>query len=180
MNMCEYATLMSRYNEWMNAKVYEAAGRLTVREFQADKGAFFKSVCGTLNHILVADIIWLKRFAQHPAAHPALEPVRKLTKPKALDQVLSTRLAALSDQRKLLDIAIKQWAESLSVADLDHLLHYTSTEGVAYHRPMASLLMHFFNHQTHHRGQVTTLLTQMGQDVGVTDLVMLIPEHKTD
>ncbi len=177
MNLRDYAILMSRYNEWMNAKVYAAAARLSAQEFHADKGAFFKSVCGTLNHILVADILWLKRFAQHPAAHPALEPVRKLAKPTALDQVLHTRLAALTDERKLLDGVIKEWAETLSAADLDHVLQYTSTEGVEYHRPMASLLMHFFNHQTHHRGQLSTLLTQMGQDVGVTDLVMLIPEQ---
>ena len=177
MSLRDYAILMSRYNEWMNANVYAPAGRLSEQEFLADKGAFFKSVCGTLNHIMVADIIWLKRFAQHPAAHSALEPVRKLAKPKTLDQVLYTRLTALSEQRKMLDAVIKAWADSLSEADLDHMLNYTSTEDVEFNRPMASLLMHFFNHQTHHRGQVTTLLSQMGQDVGVTDLVMLIPDQ---
>ncbi len=177
MHMREYVILMSRYNQWMNEKLYASAGRLSAVDFAAERGAFFGSVCGTLNHIMVADIIWLKRFAGHPARHSAVEPVRALPMPTALNQVLHKQLAPLAEQRKLLDGAIRQWADSLSDQDLEQVLHYANTKGVEFDRPMAGLVIHFFNHQTHHRGRATTLLTQMGQDVGVTDLMTLIPNR---
>jgi len=150
---------------------------LSTEDFVSDHGAFFGSVCGTLNHILVADIIWLKRFAGHPARHAALEPVRGLPMPTALNQLLHQQLAPLSEQRRLLDGVIRQWADSLSDRDLEQVLHYANTKGVEFDRPFAALLMHFFNHQTHHRGQATTLLNQLGQDVGVTDLVAMLSEQ---
>ena len=178
MPMRDYAVIMSRYNQWMNDKLYAAAGRLSTDEFTAKRGAFFGSVCGTLNHILVADIIWLKRFAGHPSRHVALEPVRALPMPAVLNQVLHKQLAPLLVQRKQLDGVIRQWADSLNGQDLDQVLHYANTKGVEFNRPMADLVMHFFNHQTHHRGQATTLLTQLGQDVGVTDLVAMLSEQR--
>jgi len=177
MTLRDNVILMSHYNEWMNAKVYEAAGRLSHADFIADRGAFFGSLCGTLNHIVVADTIWLKRFAGHPAAHIALEPVRKLAMPTALNQVLYKELAALADHRKMLDGVIKEWADALTEHDLEQVLHYANTKGTQFERPLAALLLHFFNHQTHHRGQATTLLYQMRQDVGVTDLAALLPKH---
>jgi len=172
-----HIVLMASYNQWMNAKLYEAAGRLPLGELAADRNAFFGSLLGTLNHIVVADTIWLKRFATHPAAHAALDPVRKLTLPGSLDQILFAEFAELSNHRKFLDKVICVWTESLTDADLAHVLQYANTKGVVGHRRFSSLVFHFFNHQTHHRGQATTLLHQAGQDVGVTDLLALIPNE---
>ena len=78
MGRCSHVVLMASYNEWMNARLYEAAGKLPAPELAADRGAFFKSVLGTLNHIVVADTAWLQRFATHPARYATLEPVRQL------------------------------------------------------------------------------------------------------
>lgn len=75
----------------------------------------------------------------------------------------------------MLDGIIKGWAASVTQADLDHVLQYASMKGVVSRKRFGDLLLHFFNHQTHHRGQATTLLTQAGQDVGTTDLLLLIP-----
>lgn len=168
---------MASYNEWMNAKLYEAAGKLSQRELEVDRKAFFGSLLGTLNHIVVADTIWLKRFAMHPAGHVTLDPVRKSAMPSSLDQVLFTNFAALFRHRKLLDEIINGWAASLTEDDLGHVLQYANTKGVVGRRKFSSLVLHFFNHQTHHRGQATTLLHQAGQDVGVTDLLALIPNE---
>lgn len=175
MTLRDYAVLMARYNEWMNGRLYECAGRLTPEEFVADRGAYFGSVCGTFNHLVVADTIWLKRFAADPAAPAVLEPVGRLPMPTALDQVIYVELGALAAHRRMLDGIIKGWAEVLTDGDFDRVLHYANTRGKEFDRRLGSLVQHFFNHQTHHRGQATTLLVQMGQDVGVTDLLALIP-----
>ena len=168
---------MAEYNEWMNAKVHETAARLTAEELALDRGAFFGSILGTLNHLVVGDTIWLKRFAAHPANPTSLEPLRAMAQPAALNQVLFTDLGELAACRKVIDAAIKAWAAALTQADLDHVLHYANTKGVKSQKRMSSLATHFFNHQTHHRGQVTTLLFQAGQDVGTTDLLALIPNE---
>ena len=172
-----YAVRMAAYNEWMNAKLYEAAAKLTPEALSRDRGAFFGSILGTLNHLVVGDTIWLKRFADHPARPAALEPIRPLPHPTALNQVLFTELPGLAERRKLIDAAINAWAAALTPADLDHVLHYANTKGVKSQKRFSSLVTHFFNHQTHHRGQATTLLFQAGQDVGTTDLLALIPNE---
>lgn len=177
MGMCEHIALMAAYNEWMNTKLYDAAARLPAQELHADKGAFFGSLFGTLNHIAVADTIWLKRFAAHPAAHAALDPVRAAPAPATLTVALAPDLAALRVRRQLLDGVIRLWAAQLGEDDLSHVLHYASTKGVPSRRRFGSLVMHFFNHQTHHRGQASTLLAQAGEEIGVTDLLALVPEQ---
>jgi uncharacterized damage-inducible protein DinB len=177
MNSPAEVVLMAAYNETMNVKLYEAAGKLSAADLAMDRGAFFGSIIGTLNHIVVGDTLWLKRFAAHPSHPPALEPVRALPQPVALNQVLFTDLGELAARRKVIDAAIKGWAASITVEDLGHILHYANTKGVKSQKRFSSLVLHFFNHQTHHRGQATTLLSQAGQDVGVTDLLALIPNE---
>jgi len=177
MTRCSHIMLLASYNTWMNTKLYEAAGKLSPQELAANRKSFFGSLLGTLNHLVVADTIWLKRFSAHPSNHIALDPIRQMPTPTSLDQVLFTDLAALSQQRQRLDTIIEQWAASLTQADLEHVLHYANTKGVPAQKRFASLVFHFFNHQTHHRGQATTLLFQAGQDVGVTDLLAVIPNE---
>lgn len=174
MNRIEHIVLMAAYNAWMNTKLYAAAGRLSDDELRVDSGAFFGSIMGTLNHIVVGDTVWLKRFATHPGKHLPLEPIRQLPAPASLGQLLFTDMASLSEHRHWLDTAITAWAQSLTEADLDHVLHYADMKGVAAEKSFFSLVMHFFNHQTHHRGQIATLLSQRGIDIGVTDLLELI------
>ncbi len=173
-----HVRLMAEYNQWMNAKLYEAAQRLSHEELVADRQAFFGSLFGTLNHLCVGDTMWFKRFATHPALHPALDLVRQLPQPSGLDQLLYSDLPSLTRYRQSLDQAILAWAQVLTEDDLDHVLRYTNTKGVVAQKPFFSLVMHVFNHQTHHRGQATTLLSQAGVDVGVTDLLALIANEE--
>ncbi|MGZ8159258.1 MAG: DinB family protein [Methylobacter sp.] len=172
--MLDHLRLLSRYNQWMNDKLYNTAAQLPADELARDRGAFFGSLLGTLNHIMVADIIWLQRFAAHPAQHPALDRIRAMPKPQALAQTLLNDFTALSAERRNLDAMIVIWCEQLDAADLTHKLAYRNMKGEAAVKNFASLMLHFFNHQTHHRGQATALLSQQGLDVGVTDLVTLI------
>jgi len=168
---------MAKYNEWMNTRLYEAAMSLSDEEIVANRNAFFGSILGTLNHLAVGDTIWLKRFATHPANYSALEPVRNLPTPASLDQLLYSDVQSLSSYRRSLDQVIMEWARSIKNHDLDYVLHYASTKGVAADKNFFSLALHFFNHQTHHRGQATTLLSQAGVNIGVTDLLALIPNE---
>lgn len=174
---CEYIRTMAGYNRWMNEKIYAAASRLPPDELAAERGAFFGSVIGTLNHVLVADLIWLKRFARHPTAHAALTPLAAIEMPSALDQMLYEDFTRLQERRTWLDGVIQAWADSLTADDIEHVLEYANTRGDRFRKRFAGLVMHFFNHQTHHRGQATTLLTQAGVDVGETDLRALLADE---
>lgn len=174
--LTQHVCLMARYNQWMNRKLYETAGKLTAAQLAENRGAFFGSVLGTLNHIMVADTLWLQRFASALPQHPELDVIRQLPTPASLDATLFDDFAALQQQREVLDAAILAFANSVTDDELAGLVRYKSLKGMPASRQLFSLLMHFFNHETHHRGQVTTLLSQGGLDVGVTDLVMLIPE----
>ncbi len=171
-------SLLAEYNESMNTKLYAAAGQLSVDQLNEDRGAFFGSLIGTMNHIVAGDTIWLQRFAAHPAGFPALKPMLTLSAPAGLTAVFSTDLAVLSAHRSSLDGIIRQWAAQLSDGDLQHVFQYKNTKGVPSQKRFASVVLHFFNHQTHHRGQASTLLSQAGVDIGVTDLLAWVPNER--
>ena len=164
----------------MNQKIFAAAGNLSPEELFQDRGAFFGSIGGTLNHILVGDIIWLKRFLNHPTRFPTLEPINCFDVPSSLDQQLYQDLISLRQAREKVDQVLIDFCNALTGADLDRTLHYTNTRGERFTRPCSALLLHLFNHQTHHRGQITTLLFQSGIDPGVTDLLELIPQADSE
>lgn len=171
------AVMMAHYNRWMNQRMYEAAATLPPAEVSRDRGAFFGSLLHTLNHIAVADTIWLQRFVQHPAAAAMAAQLAALPRPTSLRQPLADSLEGLWQYRAALDGHIDGWAGSLTAAQLASPLHYRNLAGRPAARNLGLLVLHFFNHQTHHRGQASTLLFQAGVDVGVTDLFALIPEE---
>jgi len=162
----------------MNVQIYEAASRLNYKELSLDRQAFFGSILGTLNHLVVGDTIWLKRFAQYEPHHLYLQAIAQLEMPTALNQILFVDLSMLSERRKMLDETILLWMGHLQGCDLDGSLSYTNTKGVHSTKPVSEVLLHIFNHQTHHRGQLSTLLFQAGVDVGTTDLITLIPDQE--
>ena len=160
MNALEQLRAMAVYNRWMNERLYGLCAQLTDAQRKEDVGAFFKSIHGTLNHLLLADRLWMGRFLSQPFVA------------KSLDQELYPDFAALRGERAKTDAQIEAWAQKLSDAILDSDLSYTSMVNPAPRRcPMRLAVAHFFNHQTHHRGQLTTLLSQRGIDPGVTDLL---------
>ena len=169
--------LLAQYNESMNIKLYAAAAQLSGEQLAENKGAFFGSLIGTLNHIVAGDTIWLQRFVQHPARYDSLEPVRILPAPASLTTIFSGDLAALSVQRSKLDAIINALIAQVTESDLQQVVPYKSMKGVESQKRFSGLLLHFFNHQTHHRGQASTLLFQTGVDLGVTDLLMTIPNE---
>jgi uncharacterized damage-inducible protein DinB len=154
-----WCALMARYNQWMNRKLYAACAQLGDAQYREDRGAFFGSVHGTLNHLLFGDTNWMRRFQGRPVdgLHMRME--------------FHPELAALRAMRELLDKEIVDWAGGLSPQWLAADFSYGSvSSGKSFTRPAWVMVTHMFNHQTHHRGQLTTLLSQLGIDPGVTDL----------
>jgi len=171
----QIASLMAEYNRWMNERMYEVAATLDAETLAADKGAFFSSILGTLNHIAAADTIWLHRFAQHEASFFSLSTLSRFPQPSLLSKPLAPDLTGLRGNRRALDALIESWVAELTPEHLSANIAYGNMAGVKSSRNFGALLQHFFNHQTHHRGQVSTLLFQSGVDVGVTDLLAVIP-----
>ena len=169
--------LMAEYNRWMNGRLYASAATLPEQRVFEDRGAFFGSLFDTLNHIAVADAIWLRRFAHHPGHGWLGHAMEAFPNPSSLRQRLAQSLQELSACRERLDQVIIDFAAQVTEGQLAGTLSYANTAGQAQARRFGSLVQHFFNHQTHHRGQATTLMFQMGADVGVTDLLAVIPNE---
>ena len=172
----EDIVLFASYNASMNRKLYAAAATLPKDVLIADRGAFFGSVLGTLNHIVAGDTIWLRRFMAHPSDFLSLKAMVDIAAPASLAHIYSDDLDTLLEHRVRLDAIIEALAAELSNEDLAQPISYRNSRGDC-RKNFGSLLLHFFNHQTHHRGQASTLLSQSDVDIGVTDLLELIPEH---
>jgi uncharacterized damage-inducible protein DinB len=160
-----YVRTMAAYNRWQNQSLYRAADGLGDAARKAPRQAFFGSIHGTLNHLLWADQLWMRRFAgvARPAA-PAIEQ----------SPFLYAHWDDLKRERFGLDGAISAWANDLDAAWLeDNLSWYSSAAKRELTRPKALIVAHFFNHQTHHRGQVHCMLTQCGLRPGDTDLTLM-------
>jgi len=165
--MLDWLRAMARYNRWMNDRLYAVAAELSDEERRRDRGAFFRSIHGTLNHILVGDRVWLSRLTGDAAL------ARGIT---ALDQELYADFGELRAARREADAALAAWALTLTEGALAAPLRYLR-RGVPAEHPLWWAAEHLFNHQTHHRGQLTTLLLQAGRDPGVTDLLAMLLEE---
>ena len=156
--MTEFWAQYAHYNRLANERLYEACARLSDEERRRDLGAFFGSVHGTLNHLLLGDRIWMTRF--EGGSHPSTN----------LGAILFDAFADLRAARGEMDARIEAFFAALPTGFLDRSLRYINNSGVDSTDPASVIVPHFFNHQTHHRAQVHTLLSQLGQDTPVLDL----------
>ncbi|MES2362205.1 MAG: DinB family protein [Pseudomonadota bacterium] len=171
--------LLARYNSWINQRLYEACEKLTDEERKRERGAFFGSIHKTLNHLIVTDQVWLRRFARSGAENgmcfAALEGgLVDIPEAYQLDMVPFEDWSDLKAKRVQLDAAIERWVADMPEAYPQMTMRYSNSRGVQREHPAWQAMTHFFNHQTHHRGQATTLLMQAGVDIGVTDLLALM------
>ncbi len=169
--------LHAEYNKLMNQRLVVASSNLSNTSLIEDKGAFFKSVIGTLNHIMVGDILWLKRFSSHPSCYGSLKPMGNIDKPEKLNNILYVDLTQFSKARRKLDEMIIEWCKEIKIVDLDNPLRYINYKEEQHNKRLGDLILHFFLHQVHHRGQITTLLSQEGIDFGATDLPEIVPDE---
>lgn len=158
---------MATYNQWMNSRLYELCWSLPREELEKDRSAFFGSIYLTLNHITYGDLAFMSRFTGEPPVVPEI------------NQVLYPDFSSLHQNRIKLDERLVIWAESLTESWLSESITYKSkVDGKTRTASRWVLVVHMFNHQTHHRGQVTTLLSQIGHDIGSTDIPFM-PQFET-
>ncbi|MCT7972035.1 DinB family protein [Laspinema olomoucense] len=151
--------LMAEYNCWMNQNIYQVCESIPDEQRKQDRGAFFKSIHGTLNHLLYGDKVWMGRFTNQPFLGTSLS------------QELYADFAELRAEREQTDQQILDWSKSLDPDWLNQPFEYVSQSDQKQRvMPAWILVTHLFNHQTHHRGQVTTLIKQLGYEPGVTDI----------
>ena len=158
----DYFEKLAHYNKWANDKLYEAVSNLSQAEFEQDCDVHFKSVQGTLNHILVGDLAWLGRLESKPRTD--------LT----LDAILHEDFQSLLTARQELDTHIIDFCESVSEEFLDSILSYQSITAGAYEVEVKMVMGHVFNHQTHHRGHVHACLTRLGKSAPDLDLIYCV------
>ena len=162
-----YVQTMARYNSWQNEQLVPVLEAMTLDELTANRGAFFGSILATANHVLWGDMMWMSRF------DPSVE--RPPGPPGGLE--LHPTAAAWAVDRFRMDGKIRFWADGLRTLDLKgDLSWYSGLLGAEYSAPLAHTVVHFFNHQTHHRGQIHAMLTAAGQTAPVTDLVLMPKE----
>jgi uncharacterized damage-inducible protein DinB len=161
-----WCRMMAAYNAEMNRRLYAAAATLSEAQRRADRGAFFGSIHGTLSHLLWGDTVWMGRFAGWEA--PAIGIPGSAG--------LHDDWPRLSVDRAAADARIEAWAAALDPAWLQgSLAWFSGAMQREVSRPRAVLVTHFFNHQTHHRGQAHALLTASGAKTGDTDLPFILP-----
>jgi uncharacterized damage-inducible protein DinB len=174
MDTTDHYHAMARYNTWMNRRLYDVAATLTDEERKRDLRTFFRSLHGTLNHLLLTDRAWLGRFTGDRAVSQSLDAAGRPIAVRSLAQELYGDFDTLARERVKTDADIERWVATLDGGRLAASFAYRTSAGVACEHPLWWAVSHFFNHQTHHRGQATTLLSQLGRDPGVTDLVALL------
>lgn len=161
----EWCRVMAAYNSEMNRRLYAAADGLTEEERRAERGAFWGSLQGTLSHLLWGDRMWMSRFAGWPAPDLGIRQSGRLIE----------GWAALKAARAEADAGIEAWAAGLREEWLAApLTWHSAAVNRTITMPAWIPVAHFFNHQTHHRGQVHCLLTQAGQETGDTDLPWVV------
>ena len=157
--MKQHFQTFAAYNRWANQRLYAIVARVTDHDYRRDLGAFFDSLHGTLNHILVGDRAWLRRLTGEGPA------------PAGLDEILYEEFSELRAARDAEDQRIVTYVDGLDDAAFSRTVAYANMSGERHEQPVAQILAHVFNHQTHHRGQAHGLLTQLGHAAPALDLM---------
>lgn len=157
---------MAAYNRWANERLYEAAGKLSAAALAETRSGFFPSILKTLNHILVGDTIWMGRL--DGSGHPGIV---------GLDQILHREFAPLKAARTAMDQRIIAFVDAIAPARLDEGLVYRTMAGEPMTTQIGQVLAHFFNHQTHHRGQAHAMLSSTEVAPPVLDLLYFLRDH---
>ena len=166
--MIERYRMFAGYNAWCNERLYDAAATVSDADYRADRGAFFRSLHGTLNHLLLGDRIWMNRFTG------------EFELPTRLDEILYDDFAALRADRRKMDASIKRYIDGLSEADLGKTIRYrTFSKPADIEQVLAPALDHFFNHQTHHRGQAHALLSSIVGNDRTPSFDLIIYQRET-
>ena len=159
-----YIIEMAAYNVWQNNGLCRVVQAMDEADVRADRGAFFGSIFGTLNHLLWGDLLWMSRFDGGTAQSPVI----------ADSAAFAATVGDWVDQRIRTDARIVTWAAGVTASDLSgDLTWFSGSLNAEVAKPTSTCITHFFNNQTHHRGQLHAMLTAAGQTPDATDLVFM-------
>lgn len=161
-------SMFAQYNRWSNERLYETAAALSDADYKADRGAFFGSLHGTLNHLLVADRIWMRRFTDDGPIHTRLDEI-------AYDDLTNLGVARRDEDERIIF-----YVDTLSPSEIAATFTYrpmSNQNDIS--QTLGSALAHFFNHQTHHRGQAHGLLTMIGGHDFAPSLDLILFQRET-
>ena len=164
--MKTHFVMMAKYNAWANARLFRMAGALQDELYRKETGAYFKSLHGTLNHLLAADRIWMSRLTG-AGDHP-----------ERLNAILFDDLASLHAERVEEDRRIIGFVQRLEEPAFEEVLDYRTLVGTPQRQRRREILAHLFNHETHHRGQAHAILTMLGvTEPDPLDLLIMLREQ---
>lgn len=173
----EQFRFQAKYNAFMNRKLYARTAELSDTERRAERAIQWRSLHGALNYMLLVDKAWMMRFTGDEQRYAFRNDQREQVKIRSLDQELHADFDVLRRERERLDELIELWALGVNADTLIRELRWFSlSRKREYTQPLWSTIVHFFNHQTHHRGQIIAVLTQLGKDIGMSDLGVFIAE----
>jgi uncharacterized damage-inducible protein DinB len=162
----------AQYNSWFNGQLYDCVEHLDDAERKRDRGAFFRSIHDTLDHILLCDRSWLSRIERSTLPFASLANADLIPDLRDLGQGVTQDFEALRSKRTATDTVLEAFVRELTPDLLEQDLAYRNSKGTDFANPLWHVVAHIFNHQTHHRGQVTALLSQVEIDPGITDFLV--------
>jgi len=166
------------YNQRMNQQLLICCQQLSQTQCEQETGSFFPNVIAYWNHLLFGDLILIRRIIANKIAGLSLSLLDGLPIATSTSDCYCSTIDEVIELRTKVDIIIEQVINALSENDISKLIHYKTTEGDEVSARVSDILQHMFNHQTHHRGQLTCVLSQLGINFGCTDLPVLVSEMK--
>jgi len=168
--------MMSLYNQRMNSQLMGHCLTLSSDVLEQDTHSFFPNIVSYWNHILFGDLILMARLASNNIANLSSADFSEFPSPISPKDIYHGTLLDITSLRAQVDKLIIRYCDNLTEEDCDRFITYTTTEGVTITKAVADVTQHIFNHQAHHRGQLTCLLSQAGVDYGCMDLPVIVAE----
>ncbi|WP_373959521.1 DinB family protein [Vibrio gigantis] len=176
MDLSSNFRMLALYNQRMNKQLLNVCSMLTYEQLHQNTNSFFPTIMAHWNHILFGDLIMLQRLVANELVSVEPTVLDQLPVSKLVSDTFASNLDELYELRELVDSIYIEITNQFSAGSCNQVVRYTTTEGQVINRTIGEFFQHIFNHQTHHRGQLSCLLSQLGLDYGCTDLPMIVPE----
>ena len=176
MSLVKNFKMMSLYNQRVNTQLLKICLTLPKASLVKETHSFFPTIISYWNHILFGDLILLGRLATNNIAHLQIDDLSTFPTPRSTQDMYHHNLPDIKTLRAEVDALLVQYCNNLTENDCDKFICYKTTEGETMTKSVADVTQHIFNHQTHHRGQLTCILSQMGIDYGCMDLPVIVSE----